>query len=234
MPCGPLQAMQLYALTTGSVMQGALSMFLYSLGTIPLMFGFGAFLSMINKDYLKKIVKFSGIVIIILALFMFNRGLSNFGLGLKSLTAKDSFSQSEYELVGDIQEFQTVKMDVAYTGYKPNVLYVKKDVPVRWIINAEQITGCIDEIIMPDYNIKKPLKKGENIVEFTPTKTGEVKFSCWMQMVWGKFIVYEGDQLPNASDISVEDIQPSSCSGNGNCGGTCGQGTCDCKIIKPN
>ena len=41
MPCGPLQAMQLYALTTGSILLGALSMFLFAIGTIPLMFAFG-------------------------------------------------------------------------------------------------------------------------------------------------------------------------------------------------
>ncbi|MBU1148793.1 sulfite exporter TauE/SafE family protein, partial [Patescibacteria group bacterium] len=41
MPCGPLQAMQLYALASGSITKGALSMGVYALGTIPLMFGFG-------------------------------------------------------------------------------------------------------------------------------------------------------------------------------------------------
>ena len=39
MPCGPLQAMQVYALSTGSFFKGALSMFLFCLGTIPLMLG---------------------------------------------------------------------------------------------------------------------------------------------------------------------------------------------------
>ena len=45
MPCGPLQLMQLYALGTGSFMVGALSMFFFSLGTVPLMLGLGVFLS---------------------------------------------------------------------------------------------------------------------------------------------------------------------------------------------
>jgi len=37
MPCGPLQTMQLFALSTGSMTKGALSMFAFSVGTIPLM-----------------------------------------------------------------------------------------------------------------------------------------------------------------------------------------------------
>ena len=47
MPCGPLQAMQLYALGTGSFLMGAASMFVFSLGTVPLMFGFGALSSLL-------------------------------------------------------------------------------------------------------------------------------------------------------------------------------------------
>src|SRR3989339_534064 len=48
MPCGPLQAVELYALGTGSVASGAISMGLYALGTIPLMFGFGAIISSLS------------------------------------------------------------------------------------------------------------------------------------------------------------------------------------------
>ena len=36
MPCGPLQAMQIYALSTGSFLQGGMAMFAYALGTFPL------------------------------------------------------------------------------------------------------------------------------------------------------------------------------------------------------
>ncbi|HSV56271.1 MAG TPA: sulfite exporter TauE/SafE family protein, partial [Magnetospirillaceae bacterium] len=42
MPCGPLQAMQVYALSAGGAAAGALSMFLFSLGTVPVLLAFGA------------------------------------------------------------------------------------------------------------------------------------------------------------------------------------------------
>ena len=42
MPCGPLQTMQIFALGTGSAAAGALSMFMFSIGTVPLMLTFGA------------------------------------------------------------------------------------------------------------------------------------------------------------------------------------------------
>ncbi|MFH1781313.1 MAG: sulfite exporter TauE/SafE family protein [Patescibacteria group bacterium] len=189
MPCGPLQAMQLYALTSGSFVKGGLSMAIYALGTIPLMFGFGSFISLIKHDKIKKIMQISGIVVIVLGLFMINRGLTNFGYGFKGLLASDQTSQTEYLIDGDVTEYQTVEMKLTAKGYEPNVLYVKKDIPVKWVINVEQMSGCTDAIILPDYDIEKDLVKGENIIEFTPDRLGEIKFSCWMQMVWGKFIV---------------------------------------------
>ena len=66
MPCGPLQTMQLYALGTGSALAGALSMFVFSLGTVPLMLIFGAVSGLLSKGYTKDILKFSGILVVIL------------------------------------------------------------------------------------------------------------------------------------------------------------------------
>lgn len=189
MPCGPLQGMQLYALASGSITRGALSMGIYALGAIPLMFGFGSFISIISQEKIKLVMKFSGIVIIILGLFMFNRGLINFGYGFRGFIAGKQTGNVEFLIQEDAKEYQVIKMDLTYRGYSPNVLLIKKDIPTRWIINVKQMAGCTDEIIVPGHNIRKKLEYGENIIEFVPKKLGVIKFSCWMQMVWGKFIV---------------------------------------------
>ena len=189
MPCGPLQAVQLYALATGSVIQGALSMGIYALGTIPLMFGFGAFISLISQERIKLVMKLSGAVVMVLALFMINRGLVNLGYGFKGFVPEESISQTEDAIAEDAKEYQIVNMDLTYQGYSPNVLFIKKGIPVRWVINVKQMSGCTNEILLPDYNIRKKLVKGENIIEFFPDKVGDIKFSCWMKMVWGKFVV---------------------------------------------
>lgn len=186
MPCGPLQAMQLYALTSGNIVKGALSLFLFALGTSILMFGFGAFLSFISQKQIKSILKISGILVVILSLIMINRGLVNFGVNLRWPTNDFSVQQPALSDNGQVQE---VKMDVTYYGYEPNVFNIKNGIPVRWIINVKQISGCTSQILLPDYNIRKNLVVGENIIEFTPDKTGEIKFSCGMRMIWGKFIV---------------------------------------------
>jgi len=184
MPCGPLQAMQLYALASGSFIKGGLSMAVYALGTIPLMFGFGIFISKISSQFITKIIKVSGVLVIILGIIMFNRGLTNLGAGF--MPASTNSANNGTQIKNGVQE---VKMDLSTFGYEPNVLYVKKGVPVRWIINVKQMSGCTSAIRLDDYNIYRQLSYGENIIEFTPDKLGETKFSCGMRMVWGKFIV---------------------------------------------
>ncbi|MEO0084652.1 MAG: sulfite exporter TauE/SafE family protein [candidate division WOR-3 bacterium] len=192
MPCGPLQAVQFYALGTGSVWSGALSMFFFALGTVFLMFGFGYFVSSISGKQVKRMMKVSGVVVIFLGLFMLNRGLANFGWGFRELLPSRSAAVTKMsDLRNTNQEMQTVKMDLTYRGYVPNVLYIKKGVPVRWIINVKQMSGCTNAILVEKLGIKRDLKLGENIIEFTPTEVGEIPFSCWMRMVWGKFVVTE-------------------------------------------
>lgn len=80
-------------------------------------------------------------------------------------------------------------MRVASWGFQPKVLKIKKDIPVKWIIKGDQITGCTEKIIVPELNIAKTLNSGDNIIMFTPNQLGEIPFSCAMGMVRGKFIV---------------------------------------------
>ncbi|MAG44455.1 hypothetical protein CL633_01030 [bacterium] len=224
MPCGPLQAMQLYALASGSITRGALSMMIYAAGTVPLMFGFGSFISLISKDRIKQVMKISGAVVIILGILMFNRGLINFGYGFRSFIPSSGTSQTEYLVKGDVEEYQVVNMDLTYRGYSPNVIYIKKDIPVRWIINVAQMSGCTDEIILPQYNIKKPLEYGKNIIEFVPDKLGDIKFSCWMQMVWGKFVVTKSDVNPSQKQLELESVELPT--GNCTADNSCGKSSC--------
>lgn len=217
MPCGPLQTMQLYALGTGSAIKGAFSMFVFALGTIPLMMFFGAAAGLISKGYTKKILKFSGILVVALGLIMSNRGLALAGVNLSPQaignTKVSSSSAAKAEITGGVQ---TIRMTADYSGYTPNVLFVQKGIPVKWIINGEQITSCNNAIIIPSLNIEKQLKSGENIIEFTPGDK-DINFSCWMGMIRG--IIKVVDDINSISPEDQNITVPSSGGGCCNVGG---------------
>ena len=80
MPCGPVQSMQIIALGTGSPVAGAMSMLLFSLGTVPLMLGLGSFISTTGKRYSKIVTNVGAILVVVLGLAMFTQGGSLTGL----------------------------------------------------------------------------------------------------------------------------------------------------------
>ncbi len=208
MPCGPLQTMQFYALGTGSFFAGALSMFLFSLGTVPLMFGFGALSSFLSNKFTHRMLKVSAVLVIVLGLTMVNRGLSLSGI---SVAASNPLTGSSAGNVAQIEgEVQVVTTTMESGRYQPFV--VQKGVPVRWIIKAkaEDLNGCNNPVTIPKYNIQKKLVPGENVIEFTPAEEGTITYTCWMGMISSNIKV-----VSDLSKVSVEDLKQAESGGNG-------------------
>lgn len=225
MPCGPLQTMQLYALGTGSALSGALSMFIFSLGTVPLMLAFGVVSSILSKNYTKQLLKLSGILVVVLGLIMGNRGMALAGVGVPNVSLlAQSFSGTEANVsqanIGkaDIENgVQVIRMTADNSGYTPNAFYVQKGMPVKWIITGNQINSCNNAIVVPSLNIQKTLKSGENIIEFTP-KDSDISFSCWMGMIRG--IIKVTDNLYNVDTSKADSSIPAPSSGMSCCTGS--------------
>jgi sulfite exporter TauE/SafE/plastocyanin domain-containing protein/copper chaperone CopZ len=207
MPCGPLQTMQLYALGTGSAAKGALAMFLFALGTVPLMLTFGTLSGLLSKGYTKKILKMSGFLIIILGIIMGNRGLALAGVGIpKFMDGRDNSiasSSSQADMGKAILKdgFQEITMTVDGSGFTPNQFYVKKNVPVKWIIKGDAINPCNNAIAIPALNLERTIRSGENIIELNPDDK-DLNFSCWMGMIKG--VIKVTDDL-NTVDTSKSD-----------------------------
>lgn len=190
MPCGPLQAMQLYALTTGSFISGALSMFVFALGTIPLMLLMGIGANLLNGNNKVLINKISATLVIVLSITMLNRGLVSLNINLFDLNKNDN-----YQVAQLYDDYQVVEIDLTYDNYQ-NII-IKKDIPVKFIINVDSkyLTGCNNEIHINEFGIKKELVVGQNIVEFIPNKVGTFVYSCWMNMIVNHIKVVEDYSL---------------------------------------
>lgn len=194
MPCGPLQAMQLYALGSGSAAAGALSMFFFSLGTVPLMFGFGALSTLLSKRFTRNMLRFSAVMVILLGAVMMQRG---FSLGGSPVLSLSSFagSQPAVEAAGEAPVIengvQIITGEVQRSAYP--AIVVKKGIPVRFNLHAESknLNGCNGAIIIPEFGIEKGLAAGDNIIEFTPTETGTFGYTCWMGMISSEITVID-------------------------------------------
>jgi len=214
MPCGPLQAMQVYALSTGSPIKGGISMFLFCAGTIPLMFALGAASSALSgakgRTFSRKVMQIGAILVTALGLVMFSSGLSlsSFNNPTTADAKKVNRENINPRTVQDRQQtpsepnttktspsdpkpfvpviengVQVVKSTLRSNSYP--AITVQQGIPVRWIINAPpgSITGCNYSAIFYEYGIEYVFQQGENVIEFTPTRAGKFRYSCWMGMI---------------------------------------------------
>jgi sulfite exporter TauE/SafE/plastocyanin domain-containing protein/copper chaperone CopZ len=220
MPCGPLQAMQLYALSTGSPIRGGISMLFFSLGTIPLMFGLGALSSLLSgsfgRSFSVKVIKAGAVLVTVLGLTMFTNGWSLGGLPnpIDSLAAFiNPYASASVDNSGAAFEpvlengVQIVRTSLSSGRYAP--ITVQEGIPVRWIIDAPRgsINGCNNRMIIREYGIEYRFNEGENVIEFIPERTGKFSYSCWMGMIRSSItVVGEGQSAVSIAEPSTNPV----------------------------
>lgn len=189
LPCGFTQAMQLYAITTGSFVSGATVMFLFALGTAPGLLGIGGLAAALKGKTARIFFRFVGLAVLLLGFFNISNG---FAAGGWQFALPASNAGAPASAVAELQNGEQIaRMDQLAGGYQPNAFTVRKGVPVKWIITSKSAYTCAASIRMPAYGIGTFLNAGENIIRFTPTETGAVRFTCGMGMYSGTFNVVE-------------------------------------------
>jgi plastocyanin domain-containing protein len=75
-------------------------------------------------------------------------------------------------------------------GYSPDVISVKRGVPVRLSFYRDETSSCSEQVILGDFGIARDLPAFKTTtIEFTPDKAGEFPFTCGMNMLHGKLVV---------------------------------------------
>ncbi len=207
-PCGPLQAMQVFALGSGSALAGALAMFAFSIGTTPLLFAFGIGGALVPPRYRVIALRAGAVLVMFLGLTTLGRawalapsrgpatresaaissGQPQAARGQAPLTgtAAPQLSGQVATLMGSYQE---VRVSVGARNY--GEIIVQVGIPVRFNLSAAPgaLNGCNNAIVIPSLNLQKPLSVGDNIVEFLPERTGVIPYSCWMGMIRSRIVV---------------------------------------------
>ena len=74
-------------------------------------------------------------------------------------------------------------------GYSPQQVRVKAGTPVRLVFDRKDTGSCSEEVVLPDFGIRKFLPTGQQTtIEVTPTKAGRYEFTCGMSMLRGAII----------------------------------------------
>lgn len=188
LPCGFTQALQLYVLASGSWKVGALTMLVFSLGTLPALISLSAISSFAKGVFQKYFLKFAGVLVVMLALFNINNGLTLAGYNFDPtsiFTAKSNIADNSGAIKPQIVNGkQIIKMKASGYTYTPNKFTIVEGIPVEWQIDGRGAAGCGKVIVMPTLGISKYLsQEGITTIEFTPTQTGTIPFNCSMGMM---------------------------------------------------
>lgn len=187
LPCGFTQLMQMNAVASGGFLPGGLIMGAFAVGTAPGLLGIGGLTSVVRGLGAKIFFKTAGLLVLAFAVFNLVNGYNLTGWTPFWENQTNSVS-AETNVVME-NGVQVARMRQTSGGYEPNAFVVQRGVPVRWIVYGTDPNSCASSINFPAFSVSKYLSPGENIIEFTPTQTGTLRFSCSMGMYPGSFTV---------------------------------------------
>ncbi|MFA6160600.1 MAG: sulfite exporter TauE/SafE family protein [Patescibacteria group bacterium] len=187
LPCGFTQALQAYALTTGSFAASAAILGAFAVGTIPGLMLFGLATTAFKGKGGRFALKVAGALVVVLGLLNLRNGVALAGISLPSSGSNSSVPSVKSD-VGQMSKQQIVKMVATDAGYKPSKISIKVGIPVRWEVD-NQARGCAGTLVASSVGINAVLKPGVNEFNFVPKQTGTIRFSCSMGMYTGQFTV---------------------------------------------
>ncbi len=112
------------------------------------------------------------------------------GIGLIGLVLWYFFGERA-KVSASVSESGTQEINVTVKGgYSPDVIVVKKGIPVRLNFYRDETSTCSEQVIFGDFGIARDLPAFKTTpIVFTPEKSGEFTFACGMNMLHGKLIV---------------------------------------------
>jgi sulfite exporter TauE/SafE len=185
LPCGFTQAMQVYAVSTGSFLQGSLIMGIFALGTMPGIIGVGSIASAVKDGAAARVFfKTVGLLVIILGLYNVGTGFNLSGIRNMSFGKQVSVQGKTIVKGTEAQVFKAIYNSIDYNQtIKPNTFKAKLGKPVRIEIYAESDgVGCMGSVMVPGY-MDQPqffIKGQTTVLEFTPRSVGDIKMTCAM------------------------------------------------------
>lgn len=198
-PCGVTQAMEVVAISSGSALNGALTMFAFVLGTAPLFAFIGIATAKFSEEWKGKFLQVAAVVLILMSLSSVNGVLtvvdSPFSLNrivqtISAIGQPPSWygkqGQDTTETVADENGVQKVTITIDGRGYTPTFFAVKAGTPVEMTLSTTNAYSCASSFTFKKFNIFEQLGPTDTKkVTFTPTEKGSFTYSCSMGMFSG-------------------------------------------------
>lgn len=196
-PCGVTQAMEVLAINVGNPIQGALIMGSFVLGTIPLFAFVGVATARLSETWHQVFTRFAATVLILMSIYSVNGVLIviNSPITVNKIARPVTwfFSEERFEKYSDsntaatnTEGEQVVTISINNHGYEPRKVTVKKDLPVKLVLQSDGAYSCALSFVFKEFGIVTNLEPTDTqVFTFTPTEKGRFTYTCSMGMYSG-------------------------------------------------
>jgi sulfite exporter TauE/SafE len=189
LPCGFTQAVQVYALSTGTPLTAGVIMATFAVGTTPGLLAVASVPEIATGRRRGTVLQVVGVVVLAFSLINVTSGLRL--LGVSSAAPAASAEQQVSANVTVLNGVQTVRMTQSPEGYLPADTIVRAGIPITWVIDATSQWDCSAYLRVPALGLSADLKDGTNTIDLPALPPGVVPFTCVMGMYSGNLIAVD-------------------------------------------
>jgi len=215
LPCGFTQAVQIYALSTGSPLFAGAIMAVFAIGTAPGLLALAGLPVVVPGRARPTLLRLVGVVVIAFAIVNLGAGLRLAGFRLPGTAAapvaavettggtaagttttpgagtSGTSGTGSQPATGTVPAKQTLTTYQDAGGYSPANVSIYAGVPTTWTIESSTVQTCAAFFVVPDLGIQMIFKKGANTIELPALPAGTLAYSCSMGMYGGQITIVD-------------------------------------------
>ena len=190
LPCGFTQAVQIYALSTGSPLLAGAILAVFALGTAPGLLALGGLPVVVPSTWRPTLMRLVGVVVVAFAIVNGTAGLRLSGLGLPFGVSPVAAAVPPSGTITDGTQTLTTYQNV--DGYSPTNVSIYAGIPTRWTIQSTSTSSCAASLVVPSLGMSvRRLHAGVNTIDLPALPAGTLSYSCAMGMYGGLITVVD-------------------------------------------
>jgi len=189
LPCGFTQAVQIFALSTGSPVFGGALLATFAIGTAPGLLALAGVPLVVPSGARPTLLRLVGAVVLAFAMVNVTAGLQLAGITLPGFGVGNVAAAPSSTLTADGKQLLTTYQ--LADGYSPSNVTIYAGIPTVWTIESKTVTSCAASLVIPAWDAGVRLKLGPNKLQLPALDAGVVHYSCAMGMYSGSITVID-------------------------------------------
>jgi sulfite exporter TauE/SafE len=202
LPCGFTQAVQVYALSTGSPLFAGAIMAVFALGTAPGLLALGGLPAVLPSGMRPAVLRLVGVVVIGFAVVNATAGLRLVGVSPTFGSTDVAGPVPQVTIEDGVQVLRTTQVG---NGYRPANATLYAGMPTRWIVDSRESQSCAVFLEVPSLGLSVTLQPGENTIDLPALQPGRVSYSCSMGMYGGQLTVVAAAAAAPSPIVEIKD-----------------------------